>query len=166
MNGTDFLLGGSAWWVLPCSLLALGATFGLMPGLLLRLIVLFYPKGHPRREELFGELFAAEMGRMERFEWVFQQLETASRQGLSLRWRQRAERKASAGTSNKLAEDPDTAFQQLDSRFAELRRLADQLDQPARNTQVDATMPSYLEAAVRAWIAEDGEDPHGLPSPR
>jgi hypothetical protein len=127
MNGTDFLLGGSAWWVLPCSLLALGATFGLMPGLLLRLIVLFYPKGHPRREELFGELYAAEMGRMERFEWV---------------------------------------VQQLDVRFAELRRLADQLDQPARNTQVDATMPSYLEAAVRAWIAEDGEDPHGLPSPR
>jgi hypothetical protein len=96
VNVTDLLLGGSAWWVLPCSLLVLGATFGLMPGLMLRLIVLLYPKAHPRREELFGELYDPDMGRVERFEWVFQQFETALRQGPTLRKRVRSERQADA----------------------------------------------------------------------
>lgn len=94
MNLSDFLLGGSGWWVLPCSMLTFGATFGLLPGLMLRLIVLLYPKGHPRREELFGELYDPDMGRMARFEWVFQTLETALRQGPACRKRARAERRA------------------------------------------------------------------------
>lgn len=50
------------------SLLVFGATFGLLPGLILRLVVQLYPKGHPRREELFGELYHSSMGRFERFE--------------------------------------------------------------------------------------------------
>jgi hypothetical protein len=95
MNVGDLLLGGSAWWVLPCSLLTVGATFGLLPGLMLRLIVLLYPKGHPRREELFGELYDPDMGRFERFEWVFQQLETAFREGPASRKHARSARRAS-----------------------------------------------------------------------
>ncbi|WP_460406570.1 hypothetical protein [Actinophytocola sediminis] len=85
MSVSDLLIGGDSWWILPCSLIAVGAAFGLLPGLMLRLIVLLYPKQHPRREELFGELYDPKLGRMERFEWVFQQLELATRQGLSLR---------------------------------------------------------------------------------
>jgi hypothetical protein len=88
---TDFLVGGGAWWVVPISLLLFGATFGLIPGLMLRLIVLLYPKDDQRRQELFAELYAPEMGRMARFEWVFQQLETALREGLANR---RATRRA------------------------------------------------------------------------
>jgi hypothetical protein len=88
---TDFLIGGGAWWVVPISLLLFGATFGLIPGLMLRLIVLLYPKDDQRRQELFAELYAPEMGRMTRFEWVFQQLETALREGLANR---RAARRA------------------------------------------------------------------------
>jgi hypothetical protein len=92
MNMSDLPLD-LTWWALPGSLVTFGATFGLMPGLMLRLIVLLYPKGHPRREELFGELYDPEMGRIERFEWVFQQLETASREGLRARKHQRRNKK-------------------------------------------------------------------------
>jgi hypothetical protein len=81
----ELLLTGSAWWVVPISLLVFGATFGLLPGVILRLLVLLYPKSDPRRRELFAELYAPEMGRLERFEWVFMQLETALRDGLASR---------------------------------------------------------------------------------
>jgi hypothetical protein len=89
------------------SLVGMAAVFGLLPGLLLRAIVLFYPKGHPRREELFNELYDPEMGRMERIEWVFQQLELASRQGLTLRRCLRAERRAERKASKKKRISPE-----------------------------------------------------------
>jgi len=81
----ELLLGGSAWWIVPTSLLVFGATFGLLPGLMLRLLVQLYPKDDPRRRELFAELYGPRMSRLGRFEWVFQQLETAIRDGLAAR---------------------------------------------------------------------------------
>lgn len=65
-------------------LVAIG-IFGLAPGIVLRLIVRSYPKGHPRREELVAELYAIPMG--VRPFWVAQQLETAVFEGLPTRWR-------------------------------------------------------------------------------
>jgi hypothetical protein len=82
---SELLLGGSAWWIVPVSLLVFGATFGLLPGLMLRLLVRLYPKNDPRRRELFAELYGPKMTRLNRFEWVFQQLETALRDGLASR---------------------------------------------------------------------------------
>ena len=89
MNVSDLLIGGSAWWILPVSLLVFGASFGLLPGLMLRLIVLLYPKTDLRRQELFVKLYSPEMGRFGRFEWVFQQLETALRDGPTSRREER-----------------------------------------------------------------------------
>jgi hypothetical protein len=89
----DLLDSGQALWMLPIYLLIFGATFGLIPGLLLRVIVLIYPKDDPRRQELFGELYAPDMGRFERYVWVFQQLETALRDGLQARRDVRRRRK-------------------------------------------------------------------------
>lgn len=91
---------------LPVSVLGSGLFFGLFPGLILRAVVQFYPSGHPRREELFGELYHSGMGRLERYEWVFQQFETALREGPSLRKRARQERRIDeqqADTSNNYA---------------------------------------------------------------
>ena len=85
MSLSDLVIGGAAWWVVPVSLVVFGASFGLMPGLMLRLIVRLYPRGDARRRELFAELYAPELGRFERFEWVFQQLETALRDGWEAR---------------------------------------------------------------------------------
>ncbi|HEV7647196.1 MAG TPA: tetratricopeptide repeat protein [Actinophytocola sp.] len=85
------LLHGSAWWVLPVALLSLGAGFGFLPGFLLRLLVLLYPDDDPRRRELVAELYV--LGRMERIEWVFQQLETALFEGVSARVEQRRNRR-------------------------------------------------------------------------
>lgn len=93
MSLGDLYVPGQALWLLPVSLLVFGATFGLIPGLLLRVIVLFYPKDDPRRHELFGELYNPDMGRFERYVWVFQQLETALRDGLQARRDVRRRRK-------------------------------------------------------------------------
>jgi hypothetical protein len=40
----------------PCLLIVL-LVFGVAPGLVLRSILLVYPKAHPRRRELLGELY-------------------------------------------------------------------------------------------------------------
>jgi tetratricopeptide (TPR) repeat protein len=76
--------------MLPTTLLAMAAVFGLFPGLVLRLIVLLYPKDDSRRRELVAELYT--LDRMQRIEWVFQQLETGLFEGLSRRLAQRRER--------------------------------------------------------------------------
>lgn len=65
-----------AWPTLGIALL----VFGFAPGVVLRLIVLFYPRGHPRRRELLGELYA--VPRIERPFWVAEQLEVALFEGL------------------------------------------------------------------------------------
>jgi transcriptional regulator with XRE-family HTH domain len=70
----------------------MAAIFGLFPGVALRLIVLLYPKDDPRRRELVAELYV--LSRMQRVEWVFQQLETALFEGLSTRLAQRRERRS------------------------------------------------------------------------
>jgi hypothetical protein len=56
------------------------AAHGLAPGLLLRVIVLAFPKDDPRREELIAELYAVPFIR--RPYWVAQQLETAISDGI------------------------------------------------------------------------------------
>jgi hypothetical protein len=75
--------------------LYLGVAFllGFAPGAALRLILLAYPSSHPRRRELVGELHAVR--RLERPFFVFEQLELALFEGLSLRRAARRTRKAS-----------------------------------------------------------------------
>lgn len=70
-----------AWPTLGVALL----VFGFAPGVVLRLIVLFYRRGNPRRRELLGELYAAP--RIERPFWVAEQLEVALFEGLRDRFR-------------------------------------------------------------------------------
>ena len=62
-------------------------VFGFAPGVALRLIVLFYPRGNPRRQELLGELYAVPT--IERPFWVAAQLEVALFEGLGTRFRAR-----------------------------------------------------------------------------
>jgi hypothetical protein len=57
--------------------------FGFTPGLVLRTIVLLYPKDHPRRAELIGELYRCP--RWERPFWVAEQFEVALFEGLPSR---------------------------------------------------------------------------------
>jgi hypothetical protein len=59
------------------------AAFGFAPGALLRVIVLAFPRGDPRRQELIAELYA--VPRRERPFWVAQQLEVAIFEGLGER---------------------------------------------------------------------------------
>lgn len=59
--------------------------FGVAPGVLLRVLVHVYPKDHPRREELVGELYGITMAA--RPFWVAQQLETALFEGIPARAR-------------------------------------------------------------------------------
>ncbi len=71
----------------PLGALIFGLTFGLAPGLLLRVIVLLYPKDNPRRTELLAELYTEKGKRayLDRVVWVFQQLELALCEGLPQR---------------------------------------------------------------------------------
>lgn len=73
----------------PMLLLAL-LVFGFAPGLLLRLIVLAFPKDDPRRGELRGELY--NVPRFERPFWVVEQMEVALFEGLRGRLVQRGNR--------------------------------------------------------------------------
>ena len=66
----------------PMLVLAL-VVFGVAPGLVLRLIVLAFPKEDPRRKELLGEQRA--VPRFERPFWVAEQLEVALVEGLAPR---------------------------------------------------------------------------------
>lgn len=75
-----------AWPTLGVALL----VFGFAPGVVLRLIVLFYRRDDARRRELLGELYA--VPRIERPFWVAEQLELALFEGLRDRfkvWRDR-----------------------------------------------------------------------------
>jgi hypothetical protein len=67
---------------LPALLLAV-LVFGFAPGALLRLIVLAYPNGDPRRAELVAEVYVVRI--WERPFWVAQQLEVAISEGLVTR---------------------------------------------------------------------------------
>lgn len=100
---TDLLIGGTVWWAIPAVALAFGAVFGFFPGFVLRLLVLLYPADDPRRKELVAELYM--LGRMERVEWVFQQLETALFEGVSARREQRRSER-SDGPTNEADCDP------------------------------------------------------------
>lgn len=68
---TELLNGAFSW----PTLLLLFVVYGFMPGSLLRLIVLAYRRGDPRRDELVAELYA--VPRISRPFWVLEQLETA-----------------------------------------------------------------------------------------
>jgi hypothetical protein len=72
-----------AWPTLGVALL----VFGFAPGPVLRLILLFYRRGNPRRQELLGELYA--VPRIDRPFWVAEQLEVALFEGLRDRFRAR-----------------------------------------------------------------------------
>lgn len=71
----------------PIGALIFGLTFGLAPGLLLRAVVLLYPKESPRRTELLAELYDEKGKRayLDRVVWVFEQLELALCEGLPQR---------------------------------------------------------------------------------
>lgn len=65
------------------SLLFVIVVFGFAPGFCLRLIVLAYLRGDPRRDELIAELYA--VPRIHRPLWVAEQLEVALFEGLGQR---------------------------------------------------------------------------------
>ncbi|MGH3868192.1 MAG: hypothetical protein ACRDQ4_19130 [Pseudonocardiaceae bacterium] len=90
------------------SLLMVVVVFGLAPGLCLRLIVLAYPRGDPRRAELIAELYA--VPRIQRPLWVTEQLEVALFEGLGHRIstarRRRAHVRAARRAQAEFAERP------------------------------------------------------------
>jgi hypothetical protein len=92
------------------SLLLVVVIFGFAPGFCLRLIVLAYPHGDPRRAELIAELYA--VPRIQRPLWVAEQLEVALFEGLGHRYRRHrrhargAGRRAQAGPPERPAQDP------------------------------------------------------------
>ncbi|MBV9143310.1 MAG: hypothetical protein JO115_20735 [Pseudonocardiales bacterium] len=110
----DELLKAVASWP---SLLMVVVVFGLAPGLCLRLIVLAYPRGDPRRAELIAELYA--VPRIQRPLWVAEQLEVALFEGLgqrisAMRRRRRrahvrAGRRARAGPTQRSPQAQDPA---------------------------------------------------------
>jgi hypothetical protein len=90
------------------SLLLVVVVFGFAPGFCLRLIVLAYPRGDPRRAELIAELYA--VPRIQRPLWVAEQLEVALFEGLGHRVsaarRRRAHVRAARRARSGLAEWP------------------------------------------------------------
>jgi hypothetical protein len=71
-------------YLLSVGLASVAIVFATVPGLLLRLIVLLWPKGHPRRAELMGEFYA--LGLHRRIVFVFEMLEAGLFDGLAARF--------------------------------------------------------------------------------
>jgi len=94
-------------------------VFGFAPGLLLRLIVLAFPKNHPRRAELRGELDNVPW--FERPFWVADQMEVALFEGLRSRLVRRSNR---LGEAKALAADVSTAVNAVGGKLVLTRRLA------------------------------------------
>lgn len=69
--------------VTPIALLVSLLVWGVFPGLAMRAIVRFYPKGHERRKELLAELYVVDIWK--RPYWVASQLELGLVEGLTLR---------------------------------------------------------------------------------
>jgi hypothetical protein len=93
--------------ILSCPMLALALlVFGFAPGLLLRLIVLAFPKDDARRAELRGELY--NVPRFERPFWVAEQMEIALFEGLRDRIVRRGNRGNRVGGAMALAADVST----------------------------------------------------------
>ena len=69
-------------------------VFGVAPGLVLRVIVLAYPRSHPRRRELFAELYVVPY--VERPWFVAQHLERAVFDGTAARKQAAAQRRRKA----------------------------------------------------------------------
>ncbi len=85
---------------------------GILPGLLLRVALLAYPRGHPDRAELLGEYYAVPY--RERLLFMASGCERALCDGLSARVRERRERRAAlpvqhARVVNDSASASDTA---------------------------------------------------------
>ncbi len=126
-----------SWPTLGCALLAYGFT----PGALLRLIVLLYPRNHPRRRELIGELYA--YPRIKRLFWVAEQLETALFEGLGGRIAaQRAKRMREADAGGPAAAIPElgggtyrAGGGQIEVWEAHLARIADNRAHAARRME-------------------------------
>jgi hypothetical protein len=104
-----------SWPMLVLALL----VFGFAPGLLLRLIVLIFPKDDPRRAELHGELYS--VPRFERPFWVAEQMEVALFEGLRSRLARRGNR---ASEAKAFAADVSTAVNAGGGSSIILRRIA------------------------------------------
>lgn len=81
----------------PVPYLTAVGMFGFLPGFTLRVFLLMYPKGHPRRTELLGELYA--QPRLQRMFFVAEQMETALFEGPKARREVRVVRKAAKQTA-------------------------------------------------------------------
>jgi hypothetical protein len=99
-----------AWPALGMAIL----VFGFAPGAVLRLLLLIYPRGNPRRKELIGELYA--VPRVERPFWVAEQFEIAIFEGLRDRfaaWRLGRAPRSVAGQQDDLADGVDVATRRV-----------------------------------------------------
>ncbi|MEV5718037.1 hypothetical protein AB0L41_29465 [Amycolatopsis mediterranei] len=76
---------------LPGTLLVAVLIFGFVPGFVLRIAVLLYPRNDERRRELLAELYA--MPRIVRPFWVAEQFETALFEGARERLKARKKRR-------------------------------------------------------------------------
>lgn len=155
----------STWSFLTAVLL-----FGFVPGFVLRLFILIYPKGHPRRTELLGELYAQPLWL--RLFFVAEQLETALFEGRSARRQARAAAKAAAAdeaagkvVANRLPlRRGGRLLHPLASRRAHRRILADDelLRRTAERILSTSRSPERIKAAefvVSGLTASGDHDP-------
>lgn len=134
-----------AWPTLGIALL----VFGFAPGVVLRLIVLFYPRGHPRRRELLGELYA--VPRIERPFWVAEQLEVALFEGLRGRvgaWFRRRRKPKEIDQQARLYDALPAAYRSSLENLVE-RLLADRASRGWRGRLLRGALDVTLESRSR-----------------
>jgi tetratricopeptide (TPR) repeat protein len=125
--------------------------FRLLSGFVLRLLILLYPADDPRRRELVAELYV--LGRTERIEWVFQQLETALFEGVSARLERRRSRRSRRADDS--ADEHGAATQAVERQ--ELREAEDRETTERRRFLAHATAVAVgahvLGADSGSWVS-------------
>jgi hypothetical protein len=127
-------------------LLLVVIVFGFAPGFCLRLIVLAYPRGDPRRKELIAELYA--VPRIQRPLWVAEQLEVALFEGLPHRIstviRSRAQRASTADLLSRVRKHDRAAWDEMAYRYGAL------VTTTVRSFRLQD--PDALDAVQMTWL--------------
>lgn len=97
------------------TLLVIPVIVGAFPIAAIRAVVRLYPKGHPRRDELIGEVHV--VPRKERIAWVGEQLALASFEGIGERGRLRRERRREVKEAKKQTNRRDTFAENIQRTF-------------------------------------------------
>jgi hypothetical protein len=115
------------------------AVFSFTPQLLLHLLVMIYPKAHPRRRELIAELAVVELWK--RPFWAAEMLVAVPFEGLPIRWQQRKDLARAKEVESRSAQRAARDRAVADPADRELERVLNRASRPVYQARSHVDVP-------------------------